>query len=142
MLGMLPKRSCCKSPEWVAAAARARPSTVRSRVIGWWTIAAGRRRTDVLRHSVGTKPSWQQARGSKRVKVKGFPGDYRVKLFRVEVSTHRTEWVVTNDLSQDTTQGAQEVSAVRWKIEEIHREAKQLTGLEDCQCRKARIQRT
>ena len=29
----------------------------------------------------------------------------------------------------------------RWKIEQFHREAKQLTGLEKCQCRKARIQR-
>src|SRR5207247_345245 len=64
-----------------------------------------------------------------------------VKLFRVEVSSHRTEWVVTNDLSLCSTQGAQQVSALRWKIEEFHREAKQLTGLEDCQCRKARIQR-
>lgn len=79
--------------------------------------------------------------GGKLVKVRGFPGDFRVKLFRVEVSTHRTEWVVTNDLSQSSTQGAQQVSALRWKIEEFHREAKQLTGLEDCQCRKARIQR-
>ena len=77
----------------------------------------------------------------KLVKVRGFPADFRVKLFRVEVSTHRTEWVVTNDLSQDSTQGAQQVSALRWKIEEFHREAKQLTGIEDCQCRKARIQR-
>lgn len=87
--------------------------------------------------------SWAHSElvGGKLVKVKGFPGDFRVKLFRVEVSTHRTEWVVTNDLSQASTQGAQEVSALRWKIEEFHREAKQLTGLEDCQCRKARIQR-
>jgi hypothetical protein len=80
------------------------------------------------------------ARG-KLVKVKGFPGDFKVKLFRVEVSTHRTEWVVTNDLAQLSTQSAQQVSTLRWKIEEFHREAKQLTGLEDCQCRKARIQR-
>jgi hypothetical protein len=28
-----------------------------------------------------------------------------------------------------------------WKIEEFHRELKQLTGVEACQCRKARIQR-
>src|SRR5207253_2376543 len=77
----------------------------------------------------------------KLVKVKGFPGEFKVKLFRVEVSTHRTEWVVTNDLSQGSTQDTQQVSALRWKIEEFHREAKQLTGLEHCQCRKARIQR-
>ena len=29
----------------------------------------------------------------------------------------------------------------RWKIEEFHREIKQLTGIENCQCRKSRIQR-
>ncbi|MEO6352884.1 MAG: hypothetical protein ABIO19_14805 [Burkholderiaceae bacterium] len=30
---------------------------------------------------------------------------------------------------------------MRWKIEQFHREAKQRTGIERCQCRKARIQR-
>ena len=30
---------------------------------------------------------------------------------------------------------------IPWKIEEFHREIKQLTGIESCQCRKARIQR-
>ena len=30
---------------------------------------------------------------------------------------------------------------MRWRIEEVHREAKQVTGLEACQCRRARIQR-
>jgi hypothetical protein len=30
---------------------------------------------------------------------------------------------------------------MRWKIEQYHRELKQLTGVEKCQCRKARIQR-
>jgi hypothetical protein len=33
---------------------------------------------------------------NKLVKVKGFPGDYKLKLFRVVVNTHRTEWTVTN----------------------------------------------
>ena len=31
--------------------------------------------------------------------------------------------------------------AIRWKIEQFHREIKQLTGIESNQCRKARIQR-
>src|SRR5690606_30073129 len=38
----------------------------------------------------------------KLIKIKGFPKDYTVKLFRVSVSTHRTDWVVTNDLSHDS----------------------------------------
>jgi macrodomain Ter protein organizer (MatP/YcbG family) len=77
----------------------------------------------------------------KIIKIKGFPKEHKVKLFRVEVSTHRTDFVVTNDLSQDLTLGAQQACALRWKIEQFHREAKQLTGIERCQCRKARIQR-
>jgi hypothetical protein len=77
----------------------------------------------------------------KTIKIKGFPKMHKVKVFRVEVSTHRTDFVVTNDLSQDSTSGTQEVCGWRWKIEQFHREAKQLTGLEQCQCRKARIQR-
>jgi hypothetical protein len=64
--------------------------------------------------------SEQELAYGKQVKVKGFPGDYQVKLFRVVVSSHRTEWIVINDLAQDYTQGAQEASAVRWKVEEFH----------------------
>lgn len=33
------------------------------------------------------------------------------------------------------------MSGFRWKIEQLHREDKQVTGLERCQCHKARIQR-
>ena len=77
----------------------------------------------------------------KLIKIKGFPKDYKVKLFRVAVSTHRTDWVVTNDLSQDSDNAVQEVCGMRWKIEQFHRELKQTTGIEKNQCRKARIQR-
>ena len=44
-------------------------------------------------------------------------------------------------MSQHSTDEVQEVNAVRWKVEEFHRGVKQLTGIEACQCRKARIQR-
>jgi len=57
------------------------------------------------------------------------------------VSTHRTDWIVTNDLGQKSIQYTQDACALRWKIEQYHRELKQLTGVEKCQCRKARIQR-
>lgn len=59
-----------------------------------------------------------------------------MKLFRVTVSTDKTEFVATNDLTQDSTDIVQEVCDIRWKIEEFHREIKQLTGIESCQCRK------
>ena len=77
----------------------------------------------------------------KLIKIRNFPAQKKVKLFRVTVSPHRTEYVVTNDLSQDSTQGTREACALRWKIEQFHRELKQLTGVEACQCRKGRIQR-
>lgn len=93
------------------------------------------------RHVADLEWSEQELQEGKLIKIRGFPKDYKVKLFRVVVSSHRTEWVVTNDLTQDSTQGAQQACAFRWKIEEYHREIKQLTGIEQCQCRKARIQR-
>ena len=87
--------------------------------------------------------SWtaEELAHGKRIKVKGFPKDHKVQLFRVAVSTHRTDYVVTNDLTQNSTKATQEACGFRWKIEQVHREGKQVTGLERCQCRKARIQR-
>ena len=48
---------------------------------------------------------------------------------------------MTNDLAQDDVQAVREVCGLRWKVEQFHRETKQVTGLEGCQCRKARIVR-
>ena len=77
----------------------------------------------------------------KSIKIKGFPKEHKVKLFRVTLSTQRTEYIVTNDLTQDDTSAVQHENGWRWKIEQFHRETKQVTGLESCQCRKARIVR-
>lgn len=57
------------------------------------------------------------------------------------LSTKRTDYVVINDMAQDKTQAVQQVYGFRWKVEQFHRETKQLTGLEGRQCRKARIVR-
>ncbi len=82
----------------------------------------------------------EKARG-KNVHVKDFPKGHRLQLFRLVVSTDRTDYVVTNDVTQHSTADTQQVCAIRWKIEQLHREVKQVTGLERCQCRTARIQR-
>ena len=82
-----------------------------------------------------------ERRHGKRVKIKGFPKHHKVKLFRVASCNRRTDYVVTNDLAQNDTSVAQQACNWRWKIEQFHREAKQLTGLEGCQCRLARIVR-
>lgn len=87
--------------------------------------------------------NWSEAeiKTGKLIKIKKFPKAKKVKLFRVIVSTNRTDFVATNDRAQDDTEAVQEVHGIRWKIELFHRELKQLTGIEACQCRKARIQR-
>jgi len=77
----------------------------------------------------------------KRLTIKGFPKDHKVPRCRVEVSPHRTDDVVSNDQAQDSTAATHEVCGFRWQIEPLPREGTQVTGLERCQCRKARIQR-
>ena len=57
------------------------------------------------------------------------------------ITTNRTEWVVTNDIDQSSTEDTREVCGIRWKIEQYHREVKQTLGLEKCQCRSATAQR-
>ena len=64
-----------------------------------------------------------------------------MKLFRLVLSTERTDYVVTNDMAQDAAQAAKEKRSLIWKIEQFHRQAKQVTGVEKCQCRKQRAQR-
>lgn len=97
----------------------------------------------VLKYRHVDSLAWSQGElaHGKIIKIRGFPKEYKVKLFRVEVSNNRTDWVVTNDLAQDSLDATQDACGIRWKIEQFHRELKQLTGVEKCQCRKARSQR-
>ena len=76
----------------------------------------------------------------KQVKLHKFPKHHKVKVFRV-ASSQRTDYVITNDLSQSDISATQQACGSRWKIEQFHREAKQLTGLQRCQCRLPRIVR-
>lgn len=87
--------------------------------------------------------AWSEDEGKcgKLVHLKKFPADHTVKLFRVVLSSQRTDFVVTNDKTQDSTDAARDECAIRWKIEQLHREAKQTTGIEKCQCRSQRAQR-
>ena len=82
-----------------------------------------------------------ELKSGKLIKIKNFPKDHKVQLFRVPVSTNRTDYIVTNDVACSSSSDAREACARRWKIEQFHRELKQTTGIEKCQCRKARIQK-
>lgn len=90
-----------------------------------------------------SKLQWRETeiKEGKTVKVKGVMRDMKVKLFRVVAPDGDTEYIVTNDTTQCLAEDAQKESAIRWKIEQFHREEKQLTGIEACQCRINRSQR-
>lgn len=77
----------------------------------------------------------------KTLHIKDFPKGHRLKVFRLVLSPKRTDFIATNDKTQDSTQATQEACGLRWKIEQFHRDGKPTTGLEGCQCRLARIQR-
>jgi SRSO17 transposase len=76
---------------------------------------------------------------------------HKTKLFKSPISTDRTDYLVTNcpDITTDTTDTTdlnglnqiQKINAYRWKIEQFHREIKQNTGIESCQCRKRNSQK-
>ena len=82
--------------------------------------------------------------GGVTIKLKEIP--FKVQLFKVVATKGGIDWVITN-LPTDAPQSPlpTEVVArhqdVRWQIEQLHRELKQLTGTAKCQCRKARAQR-
>ena len=149
MLGQLAPRgiACCTvlMDSWYATTALFK-----------WLLAAGKtfycppKSSRLVDDSGGQQPDqpvgglcWSNeevARG-KILKVKGMPKDCNRKLFRVRVSPHRTDCLVTNEVEPRDTAAAEHESSVRWTVEPFHRERKQLTGVQACQCRLARSQR-
>jgi hypothetical protein len=89
---------------------------------------------------------WSEAEekeGKKGVKLRGFPVERLVSIFRIVASDGEAEYLVTNDDSENSKSVTKihEIYAQRWKVEQAHRELKQVVGVEKCQCRKARAQR-
>jgi hypothetical protein len=88
----------------------------------------------------------KDARGEKlrtngiTVCIEDLPNDKPLRLFQI-TAKHRVEYIVTNDVSVETTKAAKKVGGFRWKIEQFRREVKQLTGVAKCQARKGRKQR-
>jgi len=74
------------------------------------------------------------------VLIEDLPNDKPLRLFQL-TAKYRMEYIVTNDVSAETTETAKKVGGFRWKIEQFHREVKQLTGVAKCQARKGRKQR-
>ena len=74
------------------------------------------------------------------VKLKEVP--FLVKLFKLVAKDGDIDWVITNDPATDLTMTiVRGRNDVRWDVECFHRELKQLTGIEKCQCQNAWSQR-
>ena len=67
--------------------------------------------------------------------------NFQVRIFRSCSKKGQAEIIVTNDIAQISLEEAEKMFSSRPKIEEFHREIKQLTGIEKCQARISRIQR-
>jgi putative transposase len=68
--------------------------------------------------------------------------DYgKIKVFKVVHKKEDVDYYATNNL-EATLSDIREAAARRWKVEEYHRGLKQTCGLEKCQARSERSQRT
>ena len=94
------------------------------------------KRVDGLRH--GRR---QKREKVNFVHIRKFPKGHEVKLFRLASGSGRTEYIATHDLSQSDADATKRECRVRWKIEQLHRELKQSTGIGKCQSRLHRGQR-
>ena len=85
----------------------------------------------------------ERLREGVRVKLKEVP--FYVRLFKLVARNGDIDWVITNredDPQSPTTADVMQTECdIRWQIERMHRELKQLVGTEKCQCRKQRAQR-
>ena len=83
--------------------------------------------------------SWtdEEEQEGKTIHLKKMPKGHRMKLFRLALSNERTDYIVTNDMTQEDSDVVKHCG-VRWKLEPFHREAKQVTGLEGRPCRLSR----
>lgn len=57
--------------------------------------------------------SGEEVRQGKTLKVKGMPKHCKLKIFRVLVSTHRTDYLLTNEVERCDTAAAEHESSVR-----------------------------
>jgi SRSO17 transposase len=87
------------------------------------------------------KLEWNQTQlqTGQLVKLKELP--FKVRLFKVVATNGEVEWMITNHPALTNSPLVQEANEVRWQVEQMHRELKQLTGTEKCECRQARSQR-
>ncbi len=84
---------------------------------------------------------WNEERKQYGVEIKLQEVPFHVQLFKLVATNGDIDWVITNCPEKISADLVQKENKVRWNIETMHRELKQLTGIEKCQARKSRSQR-
>jgi hypothetical protein len=84
---------------------------------------------------------WTEEQMQYGVEIKLQEVPFHVQLFKLVAPDGNIDWVITNCPEKISSDLVQKENKVRWNIETMHRELKQLTGSEKCQSRKARSQR-
>ena len=85
--------------------------------------------------------AWTEKQKQYGVQIKLQDVPFHVQLFKLVARDGDIDWVITNCPEKISVGLIQKENKVRWNIETMHRELKQLTGIEKCQARKARSQR-
>jgi len=85
--------------------------------------------------------AWTEEQKQYGVQIKLQEVPFHVQLFKLVARDGDIDWVITNCPEKISVGLIQKENKVRWNIETMHRELKQLTGIEKCQARKARSQR-
>jgi Transposase DDE domain len=90
--------------------------------------------------------SQQELKYGKTVTLKGM--SIKVQLFKIisiKGEIESIEYIVTNYINSTSynydSDLIKQIIQIRWKVEQYHREVKQTTGIEKCQCRKYRSQK-
>ena len=110
-------------------------------------IKTNRNILDGLCWTKPTKLEWNDTEivYGKPIRLKGQKLCADVRLHRLSRASHadgeHIEYIVTNDPANPNTDTVAHHVGIRWKIEQLHREVKQVTAIDKCQCRKARAQR-
>lgn len=85
--------------------------------------------------------NWTEEQKQYGITIKLQEVPFHVQLFKLVAPDGNIDWVITNCPEKKTADLVQQENKVRWNIETMHRELKQLTGIEKCQSRKQRSQR-
>ena len=85
--------------------------------------------------------AWTEEQKQYGISIKLQEVPFYVQLFKLVAPNGDGDWVITNCPEKISADLVQKENKVRWNIETMHRELKQLTGIEKCQARKSRSQR-